>query len=286
VTKFACAIAIGPDSAEIDRVADLIDSLRVYESGPWQLTMVDDSSENRSLATRFKAPPDCSAISIAHPRRDQPIQYRRGKGICAAILAAFSWIARNAVDARFVLKLDTDALVIAPFAPKLAALLERNPDVGMTGAYDRSPGGEPRDFSMHAKTVEAIYQQPSPIQQHIRAALAHGYRFGEHCLGGAYAVSNELLKRMLAAGYLDDPKAWLAIDCPEDVMIGMYTKAVGLKHMNSVAPGEVFGVRYKGLPDEPAKLIEVGYSVIHSVKNDPRMSEEKIREFFRRYRRP
>ena len=183
-----------------------------------------------------------------------------------------------------MLKLDTDALVIAPFAQKIGAAFDANGDVGMLGAYDRSPSGEPRDFSIHAKTMEAIYQQPSPVKEHIRAALQNGYRFGEHCLGGAYAVSDEFLKRMLAARYLDDPKIWLAIDSPEDVMIGMYTKAVGLRHMNFVAPGEVFGVRYRGLPDEPSKLLERGYSVIHSVKNDPRNSEQEIRQFFQRQR--
>ena len=53
------------------------------------------------------------------------------------------------------------------------------------------------------------------------------------------------------------------------------------QHKNFVADGEVFGVRYKGLPYEPVILVERGYSVIHSVKNDSRMTEEEIREFFR-----
>ena len=284
MTSFACAIAVGPDPKEIDRTADLIESIRAYEAGPWTVVMVDDAPTDRSLATKFKIPANCKAVSVPHPKRDQPIDYKRGKGICSAILAAFSWIARNAGDARFTLKLDTDALIIAPFAQKIASTFEANPDVGMLGAYDRSPGGEPRDFSMHAKTVQGIYEPPSPVHDHIGAALKNGYRFGEHCLGGAYAVANELLSRMLAKGYLDDPKIWLTIDCPEDVMIGMYTKSVGLRHMNSVAPGEVFGVRYKGLPDEPKNLVNNGYSVIHSVKNDPRMSEEKVREFFQKRR--
>jgi len=285
VREFACAIAVGPDPKEIDRTADLIDSLGAFESGPWTLVMVDDAAEDRRLATQFKIPDDCQAVSVPHPRRDHSIQYTRGKGICAAILEALSWIARSAADARFVLKLDTDALVIGPVAQKIASLLDANGDVGMLGAYDRTPAGEPRDFSLHATTMQQIYQRPSPVQAHIRAALNNGYRFGEHCLGGAYAVSDELLKRMLAAGYLDDPSMWLTIDSPEDVMIGMYAKAVGLRHMNFVAPGEVFGVRYRGLPDEPGKLIERGYSVIHSVKNEPRMSEEKVRAFFRARRR-
>jgi hypothetical protein len=284
VTDFAVAIAVGPDPKEIDRVEDLIDSLSAYEKGPWTLVMVDDSESDRALSDRFKTPPRCKAISVPHPKRGQSLKYRLGKGICTAILTAYAWIARNSRESRLILKLDTDALVIAPFAEQVRAKLDANPDVGMLGAFDLSPGGERRDFSVHFKTMQCIYQPPSPIQEHIRAALANGYRFGEHCLGGAYAIAGALLQRMLAAGYLNDPTPWLGIDCPEDVMIGMYTKAVGLRHMNFVAPSEVFGVRYKGLPDVPEKLIERGYSVIHSVKNDPRMSEETIREFFRKRR--
>src|SRR5262245_44130884 len=179
--NFACAIAVGPDPSEIDRTADLTDSLRAFEPGPWTLVTVDDAESDRSLAQKFRIPEQCIAVSVPHPKRDQRVQYKRGKGICAAILAAFSYIARNAIDARFVLKLDTDALVIAPFAEKITAALDANRAAGMLGAYDRTPTGEPRDFSMHARTIEGIYRQPSPIQPHIRAALANGYRFGEHC---------------------------------------------------------------------------------------------------------
>jgi hypothetical protein len=126
--------------------------------------------------------------------------------------------------------------------------------------------------------------KPSPIRRHIQLALENGYRFAEQCIGGAYAVSDEFLKRMLATGYLDDPMRWVTADCPEDVMVGMYTKAVGLRHMDFVATGEAFGVRHQGLADLPEKLLERGYSVIHSVKNDPRVSEAQVREFFRAHR--
>src|SRR5205814_225286 len=84
-------------------------------------------------------------------------------------------------------------------------------------------------------------------------------------LGGAYAVSRELLVRMRSAHYLDNPSLWLPVDCPEDVMVGIYTRAVGLGFRSFVGDGEVFGVRHRGLPDTPPRLIERSFSVIHSI---------------------
>ena len=76
-------------------------------------------------------------------------------------------------------------------------------------------------------------------QRDIRAALTaarnNQYQYGEHCLGGGYALSGEFVRRMEQQGHLKHPLRWLSIDSPEDVMIGMYTAAVGLKHANFVA---------------------------------------------------
>ena len=242
-------------------------------------------------------------MSVPHPRRQFPeraAKAMRGKGLCAAILLGLSTIAREAPTARFTLKLDTDALVIGPFVEKLFRVIQEHPNTGMIGAYDHTPSGTVRDISRNAATVQALYRPASlgrrlrnvvsndehaTISRHIAAALKNGYRFGEHCLGGAYAVSGELPVRMLQAKYVDDPSLWLPIDCPEDVMVGIYTKAVGLDYLSFVADNEVFGVRHKGLDDSPQRLVERGYSVIHAVKNDPKLGEEEIRAFYRERRR-
>ncbi len=263
--------------------------------------MIDDGETDRKLAGdifHFLAK-NCTAVSVPHPRRAHPeraAKANRGKGICSAILQGFSTIAREAPAAKFTLKLDTDALVIGPFVEKLNAVIEKNPHAGMIGAYDHTPSGSPRDVSKNAATVRELHRPASivsrtknlisqneraKISRIISAALANGYQFGEHCLGGAYAVTGEFLSRMLAAGYLDDPSLWLPIDSPEDVMIGIYTKAVGLGYQSFVERGEVFGVRHRGLDDSPQGLLDRGYSVIHAIKNDANLSEDQIREFFR-----
>lgn len=103
-------------------------------------------------------------------------------------------------------------------------------------------------------------------------------------MGGGYALSGELLGRMARAGYLVDPSLWMSIDLPEDVMIGIHVRAVGLEFANSVNEGDVFGVRYLGLPDSPENLLVKRYAIIHAVKNDDRFDEASVRAFFKAHR--
>jgi hypothetical protein len=77
---------------------------------------------------------------------------------------------------------------------------------------------------------------------------------------------------------------WLNTDLVEDVMMSMLVMASGMELMGFAANGEVFGVLHRGLPDVPERLLERGYGVIHSVRNDPRFSEGDIRVFFQNMR--
>ncbi len=294
---YAIALAVGPDEKEIERTRDLIDSIGAYAPEPAIFVMIDDAAEDRHLETRLSFPPQLKPVNLHHPRHGAAAQrFTKSKGICAAIQTAFAWIAKNSPDVKFVLKLDTDALIIAPFFKQIESVIDTFPNVGMMGAYDKTPNGDARDISYNAKTVKALHEPGSFLQslkykvsnddramisRHIGIARKSGYQYGEHCLGGAYAVSGELLRRMNDAGYLDNPSRWLSVDCPEDVMVGIYTRAVGMDFRSFVDRNEAFGIRYKGLADSPENLLQRGYSVIHSVKNEAKFTEDQIREFFR-----
>jgi hypothetical protein len=89
-----------------------------------------------------------------------------------------------------------------------------------------------------------------------------------------------MVQLMANAGYFDDPQLWTKSACGDDVMLGMYTRAVGLRSMSLVARGEPFGISYLGLADTPANLSANGHSLIHSVKNDRVFREDTIRAFF------
>jgi len=303
IPRFAALVTVGPKPQEIDRVADLVASIAAFEHGPSYFVMVDDAKADRKLTEQIKFPINMSPVSLWHDRSTQKAGYTKGKGICSVILTGLQWIARYAEDAQFVLKLDSDALVIAPFANKIFVKLSENPAIGMIGAYTLTPNGTPRDISRNAAIIKNLHKPAIPwlkprkayrairdratgggALKDIRAALTtarkQGYAYGEHCLGGGYALSREFVRRMETQGHLKNPLQWLSVDSPEDVMIGMYTAAVGLKHANFVGDNEVFGVRHEGLPYEPAELVSRGYSVIHSIKNDKRISEREVRAYF------
>ncbi|HEY2441098.1 MAG TPA: hypothetical protein VGI07_12755, partial [Solirubrobacteraceae bacterium] len=54
----------------------------------------------------------------------------------------------------------------------------------------------------------------------------------------------------------------------------------GFRLAGHVDEGETFAVAWRGLPDTPEGLVTRGYSIIHSVKNDPRITESEIRRDF------
>jgi hypothetical protein len=68
---------------------------------------------------------------------------------------------------------------------------------------------------------------------------------------------------------------------PEDVMMGMYTRAVGLRSMDFSMAGQPFANHYRGLPYAPRELVQRGHAIIHSVKRDAEFAEGEIRRFFR-----
>ena len=187
---------------------------------------------------------------------------------------------------------------------KILRTLAGRPDVGMVGLYDRMCDGSVRDQTSFRKMLGklaspfAVWRNPpgwgyltvhlwgrgATIRRQITEAIRAGYRPAEFILGGAYAFTGEAVRRFAKHGFLDDPHLWLGTHFSEDVVLSMYVCATGLRLHGMTADGEPFAVQHYGLPDTPERLVERGYSVIHSVKSDARFSEAAIREFYRKRR--
>ena len=299
---FAVAVAVGPGPRELERLADLAESIVAYApaSRGW-LVMVDDAEQPRGLDRLAALPPSITPISLHHPRHGSKATFVSGKGICAAVLQALAWTQAN-TDARVVLKVDTDSLVIGPFVGRLEERFSEDPALAIVGAYTLTPNGTPREFTTHDQRLRKLaypafdWRHPRGwlrrrrrvearlLRSLVTQARPHGYVFAEHCMGGGYAVGRAFLDAAAAAGQFVDPSRWINADLPEDVMMGLHARALGMTLANSVAPGEIFGVRYLGLPDPPERLAANGYAVIHAVKNDPTFAENAIRDFFRQRR--
>jgi hypothetical protein len=289
---FAVLIPVGPGQTEVARLRDTAESLRAFEDpSEVSLVLVDDNAMPRDLAGSVGQWASCQVVRTALWRDRTPDPY---SAMVAGTVEGMKAASRH--DPEFLLKLDTDALVIAPVSDKLRELFgdER---IGLVGSYTQTCTGARRDWSVWEKTLRRAMRPValgpgrsvrlrSPrralaTRRLIQAALANGYVFGAHCLGGAYAVAPSLLSRQ----DLLDWRPWVGTWVSEDVVVGLQATAAGLEIRGSVAPGEVFALAWQDLPLPPWQLIERSYSVVHSVRDQVHGDEPELRAYFRS-RRP
>lgn len=228
---------------------------------------------------------------------------RSGRGIgtlggtCAATVAALGW-AHAHHPGSWVLRLDTDALLIGPVSGRVEQAFADHPQAGVLGSCHRTCNGEERDISWwarvvpkHARSVWLWRRPPLPrrhldladpvVRRTVRAALARGSDPGEHCMAAGCAVSAAFVAALADQGLLERPQRWLRTLFGDDVMLGTMAGALGFTLVDLHA---VFGLKHVGLAASPPELVERGFGVVHSVKNDPDHDETAIREFFRERR--
>ena len=302
--RIVLLMSVGPGPTELERLRDFLPAIFHWEPAVRSVVFIDDALESRGLATAFDLPAGVVAHSFLHPRRGEGSGV--WGGLVEGILLGLAWIALHEPDAALVLKIDTDALIIGPFADKASAFCRAHPKVGLIGLYDRHCSGEPRSFCPwdramlnHSLPIGTrrtptggrrlrwqVFNALGTQRRIISRARANGYRWGEHCLGGAYLLRGQTVRDLHAQGLLRHARFWRESAIGEDVVVGMYVRAAGWEMASFAAAREVFGIAYVGLPYALEELETLGYSIIHSVKNDARRSEDQIRRHFRAKRIP
>ena len=283
----AVLVPVGPDPAEPARLADLVDALATFERASVDaIVLVDDAP----------APRDLRAAPFATTVVRTGVDVRSADAFSAHVAGTLAGL-DAASDHDVIVKLDTDALVVAPFLDALAAAAERALRTAIFGSYDRTCTGAPRDFSVWRRPVRrltrpVLARRRAPFVQVVArearrrraevvaAARANGYVAGEHCLGGGYAVTGRFARELARRGWLD-PAPWLGTWLGEDVTLGLMARACGYALEGLVAPGEPFGLARAGLPAPPEQLIADGHAIVHSVATDARHPEAELREYFR-----
>lgn len=263
-----------------DDVRDTLDSVLHYTSPPRLVVVVDDTGghlqgplEERSGDVRvIQAPPGAPGAL---------------GGLFAKLSAGF----RHALDTfpfDVLLRLDADALVIGPgLAEAAKERFGADPGLGMLGSCRVRSDGCARSFEEAARVLgrECGWRgldRPSmraALRALRRAALEHGYVAGEHALGGAYLLSADAVGAIAQQGWLD---LWplRASRLGEDHLFAMATVAAGFRLGDFGGPGDPLALRWKGLPAEPAVLLEEGKLVTHSVRSFEALSEPEIRAAF------
>jgi hypothetical protein len=311
----ALLVLVGPSEDDILRLADLLDSVACYEPDLVDCVLIDDAAEDRTARIASLAAGRLPVTVRRHPRRGK--RARRAGALTAGVLTGLASV-HERIDVEFVLKIDLDALVIAPFQQQISAFLRAHPDAGVVGCIgdtcDRSIAGHQRrlrgaaPFAVALELLDALpservaalqtisvahpamgtveitaeqYQAALALRPRMAQAAANGQRTADYCQGGAYAISAELIRRMKAASMLDDALLWLPLGLfGEDEVLTMYSFAAGLQLYDFSNDREPFGICWRGLPFEPAELLARGYALIHSVKQDDRHTEADIRAFF------
>jgi hypothetical protein len=300
--RFVALIPVGPAAEDRERLRDSLDSLFHYEPGVAGVVVVDDAPEGSDL--KINAPESCRLVRVQNPRngKGRPV----GGGLCGGIIAGFRSCVdtfSNSID--FAVKIDTDALVIAPFAQKLHELFASDRSIGIAGAFTHTPNGVERDISKWKRLVTdlasywvppwraaragrkfplSLFGKPARMREIVSAAFVKGYMAGQHCTGGAYAVTADALIDVNNARLFDRPLLWLDTAMSEDVLMSMFVRSTGRSLTGFCSNNQVFGVRHAGLPDTPDHLIQRGFSIIHSTKNDKKIPEAPLRKFFRNRR--
>lgn len=290
-------IPVGPGEVEVERLADTLDSVSCYEPHVGAVLLVDDAPTERRPLTEAAGALASKTSIIKNPRPGNVQPW--SDGLVIGVGAGLKWF-HHLPAVEWVLKMDTDALVIAPFADRLSREFADDHGVGLIGATDQHIDGT-RRVNNWRRTIEKrermiqLWRRPQPVIQTslmgigrarsamLREARENGYQSGDHCQGGAYAISARAVTAVNSRGWLDG-RLWLGTQTAEDVALAAEVCATGFTLKGLVGPGDPFAIAHVGLEAEPPWLRNHRYSIIHSVKGQGTWSEEEIRELFRSYR--
>jgi len=305
MSKIIIIVLLGPGERELKRFSYLLGSLCHFEKevvANSTLIIVDDGSESEG---RKRIEDQCGfkkVIVVDNPfavyGRTALVYDRLMAGIISGMREVGSLEPHD-----FVLKVDTDAVVCAPFTAKIQRYFANNPMVGMVGSLRHDPDGRVRDTEawwskiirgtcglLPSKVVRFHLKYKIPFRgvltvrrwfsryQIVNAAIRAKWTCGESILGGAYAISPAAVDGLVRnSNFLVDPMLFEGTRISEDVGMSMLTAAAGFRLGEYNRKGEVFGVWYQKPTLSAGQLIEAGYGLIHSVKDDDQNTESKLR---------
>ena len=180
--SIAVYMPIGPSDDEVARAADVLDSVEAFSESLRWIVLVDDAREPRGLERRLACRAPCELVVLHNPRNG--VGNGRTGGMCVSNLLAYGYIHRH-TDAVWVLKLDTDSLVIGPFEERLrAAIAARNaaqarllvPSVAEWAARD---GGNPAPCLEIGRAKLLLLGDAPGALASLEEARARGYRSQE-----------------------------------------------------------------------------------------------------------
>jgi hypothetical protein len=287
-TRFTVLVPVGPSPRDRERLSEVLTSLMAFEDPTGvDVIVVDDAPKPRQFALAEFGFANATVLRTDLWSRAVPDAYS------AMVAGTVEGLRATSASSAFVLKLDTDALVVGPFSRRLTEVFKQHPEIGVAGSYDRTCTGGLRDWTgwdsliarapRRLRAVRGASGRPTVWHKNrvdsatsrrvLRAARDHGYVTGAHCLGGAYAVSPRLVSRRDLLSW----SPWVKTQLGEDVVMGILCFAAGLRPLSLVDRGEPFGLAHVGLPADPEWLLGNGHSIVHSLKTEDPVDEAELR---------
>ena len=293
--RFILMVLCGPRPCDLEGLTDLCEGAVTYSEGAeLEIWCINDGHNAAVLAEAVR--------SHGLPVRIIPNPYAgRGNHWLGRLTAGLLHGMRLAAAERPgwpILRLDTDALIVAPWERKLFAdaqdqktgMIGSN-NLGSEGRINRGDWWQTRLYrhskwisrSDEGRGIRIPWRRSSRIlTRTIRSAFDQGARNITNISGGAYLLPAHSLQRLCEAP-LFRPEVGFEINAfTEDVVVGLCVHAVGLKFCLHNSPGDAIASCWQGLaaPTLP-ELVARGCGVVHSVKNHPPFLEAETRAFFR-----
>ncbi|MBE9061362.1 glycosyltransferase family 2 protein [cf. Phormidesmis sp. LEGE 11477] len=286
--NFAALIFVGPGNIEACRLSRLCESLLIHEPTVQTLVIIDDSSEH-NFKEILPAELQERTTILPNPRNKRGDWWQGG--LCVGLAEGLRWLGENR-QVEFVVRLDTDALVINRFSDRVMAALNANSETGLLGTWDKYPlkGNQRLPHEGMSKTLPPMFKKsmkyfaiwrhsdwPTRIQcvlnrndrivrNVISRAIRNGYRPGDFIQGGAYAIRGQLVQDLYIHHLTTTPLAFLSQLYGEDILVTLFCYAVGYYPEGCNQSGDVFAVQSKGIPAPIDELKNNSYSIIHSIK--------------------
>ncbi|HEY0791745.1 MAG TPA: hypothetical protein VGD78_11845, partial [Chthoniobacterales bacterium] len=291
---YTLVVALGPGELELTRLTDLLSSIAFHQrEGCAGVVLVNDGNPAASKGKGISFP--ASIEVVQNPREGRGSGW--AGGLLTGLLHGFR-IAHAQFPASYVLKLDTDSLVIAPFHARILAAIEAAPRAGLVGSYLHPHQGDRQDIARYQ--AEKVRKLRAPVslwripKPHLRfgwtararqlnvyqaRAREHRYVDGEFIEGGGYALTRGGLEGFERLGVFADPRVFTDLAVGEDTICSMLVKAAGLDLVDLSGQGGVFCIEPRWLRHPPPELISQGWSIIHSVKDFGEAKESETRAY-------
>lgn len=301
MSKFAVLTFIGPGDADAVRMGRMLKSILFYEPSVANIVIIDDRS-NQNFERIIPPLLRDRCVILANPRHGRGDWWLAG--LCVGLTEGLRWIAENE-DVDFVLRLDTDAMVIGACADRIHEKFQSHHTVGLLGTWtkfpvsgrQRLPKVEVADFlstiltkatkhfaiwrhsSLPTRVQSSLRRSDREVRRVIRTAISNGYSPGDFIQGGGYAIRGKLIKKLHSLGMITSPETYLGQFFGEDVLATLLCFAGNFQPLDFNSNGEVFAVVNTGLPARAEDLIKLGYAVAHSTKIGPNDDVESLDQF-------